>query len=1792
MMALEQNNQPLSKLSVIKLTPDNDTISLRNSPLSSNLSNFPADTISTHTQHSQTITGKSFYSLSKSISPKVSKGGTAIYTASGQLMVALEQNNQPLKIHNYLIQNFDKIIYDSRDQLNFESSLELSESVYQSISNLPSSGLMASHVVNGVFQGNLVKGVDYPLPLSTPIEEKNLRIQVDAQSGVELGYYYDSYRKQVFFRLLQTNSRSARVKINYQFLPDARYNLPTLSPKEIKDNGLPEPLRLKLEKVVNDDKDLQFLLKEISLVEKLDQLQKFLQKFRYEKVNTKFKDGTLEALLANLKHRRGACAQRSQIFMLLGRLAGAEINLIQNETHQFCHVRNQDGSLTCMDFGGATGQNAPGVNRDIKGLFKQQPPTIAPLLPTERIANEYEEKIHASLTHYPCFDFKEFKSDLKPVLIHLPKGMTTLAARKQFFDWSGIPEPYVYLENPSDFKRYLQTYRLENSRRVSTLGPLQKIFNEGGYVFINWSQFLPIERVRYQSLLAEIKGQIKTVGFLADDNECPPEFINAYREYHLPESSVETKDEMTSITAEPIVVDLYQESDAYEPDWYELLVADLQYSATGEIKSIDGPLLRAIAENRPLKICRPPTLDPEFEQFWQQLQIEKRFWFNGEWVYTHNIPITLSTTRQIPIEDNIAILPPETEYKASEIYLHNDNWHTLYEEIQYQPVDNSKQFIAVSQPGKLVTNANNNVVFVVTENISSGKMQRVNDFIRDKNIQGNFRFYSTSKTTTPIKSKKFQPKEFVDHKASQCFFSNDPEYATRKLYQWCVDHKQEPAIIDLTPDMEDAQLLEKIVLDPTQTQGVPQFTREELGLLTALKKGRTVILKGTISKALMQVLLPLFSKHPYLEINGQRVEIPGRIYLVQPEKAKPATPSFLPSYDYCFADANYCEDLLEEKISSELLTSARKKMIDDILLFFNAGACPHHGSGMPESLGKCWQSLSHLYQILLSKPRDHDHSHNPVKGAKLYDYEVSGEYYAFLNVLLKFLFDKNSENPIRIPNFQDLKRKIANKPNSGFAWRLLNTCNGKTLREILGENWLSQNKDQLYTQMTGDHWKIINEKFQQKYSQFTQPKIVTSSKVKTDRTVKIQKRLQYLINHESNPVIVVKGEPGVGKTHYLDHLKNNPDYHCAVGLDEIEKWIAGNQTGKKNLLLLDEANIAKPGMLDFLNGIHRTPRVIFYKGQWHELTDNHKIVAAVNPESFSGRYFHDLLRHGNTELVKMPSPESLARTLVTTYQLELTEAQQIVAGAELFKRYQPLVGYSFRSLKTAVERYQALVLDPKISANSKQQILAEAIYGEYGLTISEVDQRHRFKTELLSSLKIKPEVEAKAKTQMVVVNNKAFAPEMTDAHIALRQSLLIRNKIIASGEDKDHRRGLLLQSARGAGKWTLTEACLQAAGLQPDKDYSVMTGGEDQDQENFRKKVREIFNRGGILIIKNIDFLKPEQEGFLGSLLTGKDGNKAAENPGFFVIGLKSTDRETGAHARSPALQDRMPAIHVPEYADHSWEQLALWQLGSKDKAQKLVESVWSPVKPYPRRMTGHYFFKYLNQFKQEQEPLKLDSESQQLVDSKIEIQNPPPENVTGSLANPKDKLSQGLEIFSQASDIKKLEDYLDRTGFTPPKPLINADSKCIISLCLYRLVFKRNKLKVQCSALAERRKTDKLYFFQSMYITRELEIKERKTIGLEYLINNLLQGMMPTSGENKASMNVGGIVEQTIKSHPALISGTRSETESEILDLLKFYQRDHLHLSVSTQGIYRPEIRKAPSSRGVSSLDGSFTFS
>ncbi len=69
--------ESLSKLSVIKLTPDNDTISLRNSPPSSNLSNFPADTISTHTQHSQTITGKSFYSLSKSVSPKVSKGGTS-----------------------------------------------------------------------------------------------------------------------------------------------------------------------------------------------------------------------------------------------------------------------------------------------------------------------------------------------------------------------------------------------------------------------------------------------------------------------------------------------------------------------------------------------------------------------------------------------------------------------------------------------------------------------------------------------------------------------------------------------------------------------------------------------------------------------------------------------------------------------------------------------------------------------------------------------------------------------------------------------------------------------------------------------------------------------------------------------------------------------------------------------------------------------------------------------------------------------------------------------------------------------------------------------------------------------------------------------------------------------------------------------------------------------------------------------------------------------------------------------------------------------------------------------------------------------------------------------------------------------------------------------------------------------------------------------------------------------------------------------------------------------------------
>ena len=324
------------------------------------------------------------------------------------------------------------------------------------------------------------------------------------------------------------------------------------------------------------------------------------------------------------------------------------------------------------------------------------------------------------------------------------------------------------------------------------------------------------------------------------------------------------------------------------------------------------------------------------------------------------------------------------------------------------------------------------------------------------------------------------------------------------------------------------------------------FKIKKEAVFKALEAGETVILNGTLSPRLRQELAPLFSDNPYLEFNNKRIKIPGRLIVVEPKSSQK---SLLNSISCDFTAEDYAKDLLHSS-QRKLVTKREQKLVANLLLFFKAAQYPHRGRAMPENLGMTWQRLLHMKHVLLYRDKKL-HSHNPIKGLMLDDYTKDSEYYAFLNVLSKFLFDEDSHHtPIRLEKYNNLLHSIekSRADNKGYAWRLLNTCNGTTLRSLLGKNWLKDALKEasaipLANTWTSASWKIVFEKLQSTYKSslplFSSTPPDKKSKISgqledTHQYKKMEDRLAYLIDQDPiTKVIVIKGDPGVGKTHFL-----------------------------------------------------------------------------------------------------------------------------------------------------------------------------------------------------------------------------------------------------------------------------------------------------------------------------------------------------------------------------------------------------------------------------------------------------------------------------------------------------------------------------------------------------------------------------------------------------------------------------------------------------------------------------------
>lgn len=1541
----------------------------------------------------------------------------------------------------------------------------------------------------GHFEGkSLTPGKVYPLSTQKPMPYGQLhKIFCEPEDSIEL-FWHEEHQQYYFTPKID----SEKINILYEYNAAHHYREKPHHIKVWSRAWLlPKKLIEILDEKIHHDpafKELQFLISDLSVDEKIQKLTEYCRDFTATDLSKK-PTKSFQKLLTFIAEKKGACRHRSEAFMVLARYIGVPARMISNELHRFCEVLCGEGLLSewhGIELGG--NPDVLDLTPESKNIFAEagavlkpthkesSEPQLEPQSVQQKEQDAEKQLVEELMTETIQKDEWEDQYDqifqnlldeklLNPEvilnkytvfspLIMLSADQNPLSMQAKLLEVikrtdRNLMKDTIYIDKPSDFELYLNPSRLKDNVREKIAGPLaEMIQNNHGRIIINWSNFNATEIASYKCILDKpptllgnpIPSNIHMIGMIKkNDKACNAFTSRCQRFYSQDSANQKTPREQAEEQAqnEAINVSLAKNPESYEivdlfhsAAWRELLLGEINFQGHDIIiNSEQSPLLKAIKSGKTLIIQNPPN-DPAFEVLMHRIQVERRFFYNGELLEVpdnFNICFTTQNHEAALSNPNIKVSSEaqSTDDTRKRIYLGLYNLHDCFNTIT---INDAHQ--AMNSPGLLAEYQQDKQVLYITEtiplseweelltNIAKKYPHQAFDFILAPGVKIQSYGAEDQDDLSIIRPAKVLSAQDALKDKTSIVFTNDTDYHCEALRQSLIEqHKvatesttaagpskksKKPLIVDITPQttfrdliaceqilheksnyqlelckkdpgndhiladtvylypkdngfeyvaknrlgqIERVSLPETLLRDHLPTiqnalaakegekrtlsayhrngiidvickQGGPvYFSYEEKGVLKALKDGRTVILNGELSPRLYHQLLPLLNpQNPHIYSNGKRIEIPGKLIAVMPQaKHKPVL--FEENLDVTYQKEDY------EKLFPEQTESLNK-----IYLFYELSKkIPHVGKGIPD-LPKL--SKSRLQRMLRALQNPRIHLRNPIKGLFHYDYPKQSEEYAYLNTVAKYLFDVGDRTSASTKAHRLAELKVNINENT---WQILNCLDGKTLRAIFGPD---------ITQSIMIHPSTFRPILTQDALARLQQVLLTpiTSLEKKSHVQKREEQLQTLLNDPLVPIILLKGEPGVGKTYSVRELQNQLNFKTYEGEEGILQWL-NDPSDEIKALLLDEANMASPGTWDFLKGISRDKKNIYYQGKVYPLTEKHKIIATGNPENYPGRSYHPFFQHyGETLMFAIPERTYLESKILQPILSERFAHVQndLLHAYFLIQKYNPLFEYSNRDLINLAERFIFLASQAN-NAEEEKQALKKACIAEFAVAIFDKAKREQFMNDLIEQLKL-PTVSTDTITSSTfyLPSTKAYLREF------IEQDLQMRNEVIHSdNQDRSYKKGVVLEGEAGARKSTLFKKILEENGFvnaaiassdipKQQQYYEISVG-----TQNVRDILLRAFREGSVVILDELNLDDENLEKLLNDLLTGKDPDesqldnkgkdkiaKTGPAPGFMVFASQNPGYYEGRKSLSPALRNRM---HVYYMDDHTaLEQLKI----------------------------------------------------------------------------------------------------------------------------------------------------------------------------------------------------------------------------------------------------------------------------
>ncbi len=406
--------------------------------------------------------------------------------------------------------------------------------------------------------------------------------------------------------------------------------------------------------------------------------------------------------------------------------------------------------------------------------------------------------------------------------------------------------------------------------------------------------------------------------------------------------------------------------------------------------------------------------------------------------------------------------------------------------------------------------------------------------------------------------------------------------------------------------------------------------------------------------------------------------------------------------------------------------------------------------------------------------------------------------------------------------------------------------------------------------------------------------------------------------------------------------KNTPDQETRLNPGSLLQW-ARMRDSKPLVLILDEATLTTPGMLNSLSGLSARPPFITWQGHSIPLTEQHRVILTSNPEHYPGRWLHETIREQAVIGYYTPLPDDfLGECILSPALMELpclkqnrpllNDSRELILN--LWQQYQKLLPereFTPRDLLAVTQRiYDYLELsDPEetpsreqlngIARQSFHDVIGNELPPEPGPEVIALehwlDCRWPTAPELTGQADLafeKDYLTMQIGHMNVKLSGRTYDFTNSKTHKLARA--LWWDLCAATGEKRSGirhrgRHATLIEGPPGRGKDSLLDlmACHHTRQSRQTLPVHINAGLNNWTQ--VREAIETARRQGDIVIISELNLIESYYlEGLLNDLLDGE------ATLGFHLFATINPVSYSGRKPLSPALKNRMTCLCLEDY--------------------------------------------------------------------------------------------------------------------------------------------------------------------------------------------------------------------------------------------------------------------------------------